>query len=151
MGWVPNNPCGRARRFLAPSKKYEIWLQLVRQEVWRCQLGLAGGTGCHSQTSQCERNFPWPQYYNEKKEWLKPEANTRSVGRTGEQMIGQRAVEPIVVANPCTPTSSNWRDSPDIGRIYGDVYETRLFRNPLRHEKRECQRLRATITGIREI
>ncbi len=26
-------PAGRSKRFLSPSQKYEIWLQLVRQEV----------------------------------------------------------------------------------------------------------------------
>ena len=49
--------CRRAKRFLTPSQKYEIWLQLVRQEVTIAGRGRPSGwTGRRSCGSA-----PWPK------------------------------------------------------------------------------------------
>jgi transposase len=45
---MPENTSGagagkrRSKRFLSPSQKYEIWLQLVRQEVAVAEAGVQG-------------------------------------------------------------------------------------------------------------
>ena len=49
--------CRRAKRFLTPSQKYEIWLQLVRQEVT-----IAEAAADHRlDRSTIMRSAPWPK------------------------------------------------------------------------------------------